>query len=95
MVTYELLPCSVPIASRAPTIDKSNGSLLLTFNRGERGAINCFVMSESDFTIDWFLDGWPIRDALFTTEFQVEPTNYFGIPQYKLVDIVDFMFVVG
>jgi hemicentin len=28
-------------------------------------------MSESDFTIDWFLDGWPIRDALFTTEFQL------------------------
>ena len=52
-------------------IDKTNGSLLLTFSRGDRGVINCFVMSDSDFTIDWFLDGWPIRDALFTTEFQV------------------------
>lgn len=28
-------------------------------------------MSESLFTIDWFLDGWPIRDQLFDTEYQV------------------------
>ena len=62
---------TVPIASRAPTIDKTNGSLLLTFARGTRGEIDCFVMSESLFTIDWFLDGWPIRDQLFEREYQL------------------------
>ena len=65
------MPFAVPIASRAPTIDKTNGSLLLTFARGTRGEIDCFVMSESLFTIDWFLNGWPIRDVLFETEYQV------------------------
>lgn len=65
------LPPAVPIARRAPTIDKTNGSLQLTFARGTRGEINCFVMSESLFTIDWFLDGWPIRDQLFEAEYQV------------------------
>lgn len=81
--SYASLPTTtVPIASRAPTIDKTNGSLLLTFARGTRGEIDCFVMSESLFTIDWFLDGWPIRDQLFETEYQV-------LVQYNCVSVHD------
>ena len=81
--SYVSLPTTtVPIASRAPTIDKTNGSLLLTFARGTRGEIDCFVMSESLFTIDWFLDGWPIRDQLFETEYQV-------LVQYNCVSVHD------
>ena len=61
----------VPIANLSPKIDKSNGSLAVTFARGDRGEINCFVMSDSDFTVDWFYNGWPIRDAFFGTEYEV------------------------